>query len=436
MINIWKVKTFILLVCIILVAGACSNSGNGNSTSNNGSTDDSNEQIEVVYWNLLGGPDGEVLLEIIDEYNSLNPDVKIISETQDWGQYYTKLRTAVIGGNAPDLAMSHMTRVLELQDSQVIEPIQVAAERSGITIDYDDYVSAVIDDSIIEGERYALPFDNLLQVMFYNKRLAMEYGIADSDGKLDIGGDFNSFIDTLETVKDKLPDDIYPILAGQNSFNPTITWFTFYNQLGGKQFLNDERTKTTFDEDIAIRALEALNRINEFVPPRAENIHEMYMNGNSVFFIDGSWGGNAYADALGDDFGVIPFPYLFDVETMWSDSQGFVLPINPNRSNEKTATALEFVKWFGENNWKWAKSGQISATTSSFESEEFKALPVVNQYVSALEKDVVTFPSHKSVWILFAPETAEPIEKMLNEGLSPADTVKEIKTRLDEVLSN
>jgi multiple sugar transport system substrate-binding protein len=437
-----RVKMFVWVICLFMVVSACSNGGTEPSSEPSpsaeagGSTEGSSEKTQVIYWNLLGGPDGEVLLEIINEYNSLNPDVEIVSQTQDWGQYYTKLRAAVIGGNSPDLAMSHMSRVLELQDGQVIEPIDEAVDRMAVEINYSDYVSAMLEDSIIDGKRYALPFDNLLQVLYYNKKLAKEYGLADADGKLTIGKGYDEFIKALETAKGKATGEAVPMLASQSGFNPTISWFSIYNQMGGKQFLNDDRTKTAFDMDIAVGALGAIKKINEYVPPKATNVNELFMAGNGLFLIDGSWAGNSYAKALGDDFGVVPFPYLFDVETMWSDSQGFVLPVNPNRSDKVTEEALKFVKWFGENNWKWSRSGQISATKSSFESEEFKALPVVNQYTSALEKDVVSFPSTKSVWILFAPETAEPIEKMLNENVSAEDTAKEIQTRLDAVLGN
>src|SRR5438874_12042408 len=66
----------------------------------------------VTYWNLLGGGDGVRMVQMQDDFNKQYPNVSLKAVTLAWGQpYYTKVAMSAAGGRAPDVGISHISRV-------------------------------------------------------------------------------------------------------------------------------------------------------------------------------------------------------------------------------------------------------------------------------------------------------------------------------------
>ncbi len=387
---------------------------------------------EVVFWNLWGGGDGEVLTKMVEEFNSTNPDgIKVISLTQDWGQYYTKLRTAAMGGQAPDLAMSHVTRVLELQTNSIIQPMDKALEASGINVDWNNFTSGVMDNCRVDGKYYAMPVDNLVLVTFYNKDILVDCGLLDADGNADLGSDYATFIGNLNKIKEK---GYTPLVAGQKGFLTQGIWYSIYKQMGGPDMLSADLKSVTYDTDLAIKAAEYEKEIYSFTPPMIEDVGKYFAEGKTALCFDGSWSTAYIAGLIGESFGVTKFPKLFEQDVAWSDSHAFVLPNKPERNADKTKMSLSFAKWFSDNNWKWAEAGHLPANKSTWESPEFKANTMVASYKDA-GNNSFSFPSTLNVWLTFAPEMYDHLEKMINEGASPQDTINAMTDNLNSALS-
>jgi multiple sugar transport system substrate-binding protein len=392
----------------------------------------SSDDKEIVFWNLWGGGDGEILKKMVDEFNKTNPDgIKVLCLTQDWGQYYTKLRTAALGGQLPDLAMSHVTRVLELQQNGVIMPIDEGFSESRIIVDFNNYTSGVMPNCQIDGKYYALPVDNLVLTVHYNKKVLAECGLIGADGKFAMPEGFDNFKAMLETIKGK---GFNPILSGQTGFMTQLIWFTLYEQMGGGDILSKDLKSVAYDKDLAIEAAEKEKELYAFTPPKVEDTGKLYAEGKTAFLIEGSWSTSYIAGLIGEDDGVTKFPKLFDNYKIWTDSHAFVLPNKPDRSAEKTQYALTFVKWFSDNNWKWSEAGHMPANKATWESPEFKANVNVANYADSGNYGV-SFPSTPNVWLTFAPEMYEAFEVMINNGGSAGDCINTMTQNLNGSLA-
>ena len=87
---------------------------------------------DLSFWSLFTGGDGEWFGQIVDAYNETSPTNPIECITLVWDDYYTKLQTAVATGNGPDTGVSHVSKLYELEETGVVEPITSYLEELGV----------------------------------------------------------------------------------------------------------------------------------------------------------------------------------------------------------------------------------------------------------------------------------------------------------------
>ena len=81
------------------------------------------DENKLVMWSLFTGGDGEYMTKIIDDYNATSPSKQVQAITLVWADYYTKLQTAVTADKGPDIGLSHVSKLPELVDQGVVEPL-------------------------------------------------------------------------------------------------------------------------------------------------------------------------------------------------------------------------------------------------------------------------------------------------------------------------
>ncbi len=387
--------------------------------------------VELEFWNLFGGGDGETIVQIVEEYNEMNPNVNIANMTQDWGQYYTKLRTAVLGGTSPDLGVSHVTRLLELKSDKLIDPLESVANGVGVELDYSVYPQGMIDSVTFDGKRYAVPMDNLLFILLCNKNILSKYGLVDDNGNVALSDGLENFSNDLAKIKNG--GDV-PLAASIGGWPVATMWFTMYKQMNAGRFLAEDKKSVQWNEDKAFKAMTALNQLYEnYVPRELDNPWELFKEGGSALYLTGPWDINQGVKVFGDDLDVVLLPRIFEESIFWTDSHSLLLPTNPDRTERQTKEAVTFIKWFAENNWRWARAGHIPASVEARQSEKFTSMP--HRTNIAKKINVVSYPATENVWLTFAPELYEPIEKMLVGNTDPAGALQEAKQRLNSALS-
>lgn len=100
-----------LLLSVSMILSACS----GNSGGADGDAA-SEGKVSLSFWTLFDGGDGANMQALVDEFNKTHPDIEVKNTKLAWGEYYTKLVTAVGNGNGPDIGISHSSRLPDLID--------------------------------------------------------------------------------------------------------------------------------------------------------------------------------------------------------------------------------------------------------------------------------------------------------------------------------
>ena len=151
----------------------------------------------VKFWTSHTPPDSDSLKNIVDAFNTANPDtcVKMTivpgSETD-----VAKLLTAIRGGAAPDVYMADRFTVPQRAAEGVLDDI--TADTQGLNSQYLDFAWA---ETQYQGKTYALPFDTDARALWYNKDLIQAAG--EDPAQLDISKGPVT-IDTVVKIADKV----------------------------------------------------------------------------------------------------------------------------------------------------------------------------------------------------------------------------------------
>lgn len=381
------------------------------------------EAVEIAdgslsMWSLFTGGDGEWFKEIADAYNgSEEAKMPVQVVTLVWADYYTKLQTAVATGNGPDIGVSHVSKLYELADTGVVEPITDYLEE--LDIDLSQYFSQTSIDSVtFDDEIYAIPLDTHSEIMYYNTDLLADAGITEEDVlAVKSAEEFDAL---LEKCKEVLPEDCSVISLASQGDDAFRLWYALYFQMGGTPFVNDGATEVTLDEDIAKAAMEYLKSWFDkgYVLPGIDKDEHaaFFQSGKAAFIFAGTWVTGNFTNTEGLNFGLTTFPLLYgDTPYCWSDSHTLTIPVNPDRTEEETLAAVDFI--FNASTTyglSWAGSGQIPSATTVNGSEEYAAMP---GYAAVKELDYSVYaPLATNYYGGMKADIIEALEAYLADG--------------------
>ena len=135
----------------------------------------------TITWAMWGSPEEIVTHQAVaDAFMAEHPDIQIEIWSQPWGDYFTKIQTLWASGDAaaiPDVAF--LSPIQGYAASGVLEPLDGFIAATGY--DTSDYWPALLDSAVFEGTIYGLPRDIGLEVLYYNKDIFDELGVAYPD---------------------------------------------------------------------------------------------------------------------------------------------------------------------------------------------------------------------------------------------------------------
>lgn len=394
-----KRKVLALLLGVAMAFGMTSAAFAEEVITNEDGTVENPEAVQVdenklVMWSLFSGGDGGFMDQIIADYNAGSPAKEVQSIMLVWADYYTKLTTAVATGNGPDIGISHASRISNLINDGVIEPLNPYLDELGIDLT-ESYSEKAIDAvSDADGNIYAVPLDTHAEVLYYNLDILEKAGVeVAEDGTLDIKNvdDFNGICEKIKAV---MGEGESAVSITSKDDDPWRVFWATYNQMGGSPILTDDWSAANMDKETAKKAAEFVKSIydNGYALTGIEDHQKFFQAGSAGLLIGGTWARGALEQTESLNFGEMPWPQLFDQPAVFADQHTFILPVNPNRTEEESVAAVQFmISASRDGGATWAQSGQIPACKQVVESEEFLALPGRANLVSILDNAVYSY---------------------------------------------
>jgi multiple sugar transport system substrate-binding protein len=346
---------------------------------------------KLVFWSLFSGGDGTYMDSIIKDYNGTSPKMGVQSIMLVWGDYYTKLQTAVAAGKGPDIGVSHVSKLPELVDQGAVVALNDYLDKLGIDLStmYSDNSLASVT---FDGSIYAIPLDTHAEIMYFNKDVMDKAGVTlNAEGQLDISS-VEEFKAVLDKVKAVLPEDASPLALTNSGDDPYRVWWATYYQMGGTDLISDDGSAVTLDKDIAVKAAEFVKSLYDdgYILAGIDDHQALFQSGKAGILFGGTWATGAFESTEGLNFGAQTFPQLFDNDSCWADSHTLIIPFSKSRTEEETLAAVEFIlATSSKGGATWAKSGQIPSNLAVLDSEEYLSLPYRSDYKSALQKSVM-----------------------------------------------
>lgn len=158
-----------------LLLTACSSTDESVDTSASGNDNASGEVVELTFWHGYTEADGDVLEQIVADFNASQDGVHITTEINPWAVIDDTLLPALSAGDGPDIV------------AMPAERLPVYADRGAFASLDDFYASedsntAALNEGaeemiMVNGTHYGVPTGFVPLALYYNKTLFEEAGI-------------------------------------------------------------------------------------------------------------------------------------------------------------------------------------------------------------------------------------------------------------------
>jgi len=236
----------------------------------------------IRFWVM--GREGEVIAQLIPEFERANPDVRVRIQQVPWTSAHEKLLTAFAGDSLPDLCQLGNTWLPEFVALRAVEPLEsrVAASR---TIAAADYFAGIWDTNVVDGRLYGVPWYVDTRLLFYRKDLLAAAGI-DSPPR-----SWAEWERAMAAVQKSRGSAGFAMLLPLNEFEPLLALALQQEE----PVLRDHDSRGAFSGPGFHRALDFYASIfrNGWAPAvgggEISNVWTEFARGRFAFYISGPW---------------------------------------------------------------------------------------------------------------------------------------------------
>ncbi|QNK56822.1 ABC transporter substrate-binding protein [Paenibacillus sp. PAMC21692] len=391
--------------------------------------------IRLDYWTPFSGGDNQFMTEMVEQFNAQQDDITIVQTNTRLDDYYSRLRTAILAGNAPDVAIIHTTSMPQFVQNGYIENLTESAREVGL--DWNDFTPHIRKATEYDGSSYGVPLDTHALVMYYNKSHLRAAGVLDeTTGRPVIDPGPEGFAAFLERIRSAVASDVAPLAMPSTRIDSVWFWWSLYNQMnGGGTFYSESGMQARFDNAKALEALEYVNHLyaTGLIPPDINDSFKLFRDGKAAVIMLGMWGTGAFEHAESLDFGVVPLPVLYDHSAAWGDSHTLAIPTKHGMTEEKRHAALTFSRWMVEHGEQWAQAGHVPSMTKVVESKAFTDQEYRGDY-AAVANYVAYWPRHVKQWSAIELLIQE-FEKMNYKQQTPKQTLENAVRKVNALAS-
>ncbi|PZF65399.1 ABC transporter substrate-binding protein [Curtobacterium sp. MCBD17_013] len=342
-------------------------------------------RLQLQFWHLLSGADGQNMNTILTKVNRIDPGATVKQTVLAWGSpYYTKLAMAAAGGRPPDLAISHLSRLEGYAPGGLFDAWEMERfAKYGVT--ENDFTKPTFRRMHVNGKVYGIALDSHAFVRFFNKDIADKARVLNPDGTMQAVSTVDEFIEqarALKGVTGKLGLSYGYLGDGANMWR--LFW-TFYSQAGAT--MSSRGDKLLFDRDAFATALGAMQKIlaSGVANQRSDDgfSFSAFTAKQSGEMFTGVWDMSGLK-ASGIALDASPIPNLFGtgIDAVWGDSHSFVLPHQDALNEERREASYQAVALVLKNSLTWAQGGHTPAYQPVVHRPSFTKLEPNAHYAS------------------------------------------------------
>jgi multiple sugar transport system substrate-binding protein len=363
------------------------------------------KKTQISFWNGWTGPDGQVALDMIREFNKDNPDVQVTMQRMPWDTYYNKLMVAETDGRGPEVFVIHAATLPRMHRAGFVS---VVDDMFGTAIPAADFDDKVLKQVEFDGHYAAVPLDIHPQGLYVNTEMLKSIGYDHAPRNR------AEFVDVAERLK-KDGQWGFALTMWRNNFMSLIP------QFGGRYM--DDRGNSDLANPGNVTALSFLGELEKrkLVPPPENGLGWVgYRQRKVAMVFEGVYMLGDLKTLDGMPYAGAPIPQIGPRPGTLADSH--CLCIQEGLSKAKRAAAERFIAFLSKNSIEWADAGQVPARKSVRELPEFKNMQV--QYAFARQIPNAMYPPRTTALFEISLEIDLAVEKVMRGRATPQDALK------------
>lgn len=400
------------LAAAILTGCAGSTAGQGTSGSEGEQQTESlsaenKEQTTIEMWYHISPDQATLLLQMIDEFQELNPDIKVETQSVAFAEIKKQLSIGVAADQLPDVTLCDTVDNVSFAAMGAAMDITSEVEQWG---ELEHYFDAPANSARYEGKYYGVPYYSNCLAIMYNKDIFDEMGLEYPTNEW-------SWDDFKELTAKTTTEDHYGLTMSLiKSEEGTFDVIPFIWQAGAD-----------YDSLDSEGAKEALAMINDFYQngymskelismTQADMCASLFATGKSAMMVAGSWLNTNIQNENPDlNYGVVTFPLYKNAA---SPIGGGNIMMMKDDNREASWELMKFLS-SKDNSRKFCEdAGYISPREDAVaESSLWMDDPILSVYTQQLKLAKARGPHPK--W----PEISSAIQFAYQDVLSGAKSV-------------
>ena len=378
------------------------------------------ETLEL--WGL--GREGEVLTQLIPEFEKQNPKIKVTVQQIPWSAAHEKLLTAFVGDATPDIAQMGNTWIPEFTAVGALDDL------SALPIEKNDYFPGIWATNVVDGKLYGVPWYVDTRVLFYRRDMLARAGYPNAPRT------WAEWLDAMEKIRARKLSR-FGIIMPTNEWEEPVT-FAFSN---GSTLLTPDGTRGAFRQKAFAEAFAFYVDIYKrgYAPvdtnQQIANLHQQFAQGDFAMFITGPWNVGECRRRLPadmqDKWATAPLPGRNGIGVSLAGGSSLVI----FRASKQKEAARKFIAFLSEPAQQvrfFELTGDLPARRSAWQSPALAAEPAFPAFREQLES-VRPLPQVPE-WEQIATAIYDRGEAAARGTISVNEAVAQLDARADALL--
>ena len=340
-----------LLAIAALTLAGCSGDDSPETPDDTTAPDTSGDTVELTFWHGYTEADGDVLDQIVADFNDSQEAVHIVTEINPWAVIDDTLLPSLSAGNGPDIV------------AMPAERLPVYAARGAFAALDDFYADAAnntaelnpgaVEMVTVDGTAYGVPAGFVPLALYYNKALFDAAGVTEPPATWDDWVDTAKEL-TVDENGDGVPEQ-YGVVLPDHATVANGLWPSLFYGNGG-DIVADGEAVVDSPENAETLAFWQDAIVGDSISPTGVDgigADELFSGGKAAMTIGGPWMTFIAADN-GIDLGIAAIPA--GPEAQAASAIGISMAITAQDDPEVQAAAEQFFAYFfnDENSVAWS----------------------------------------------------------------------------------
>ena len=386
-------------------------------------------QVELTFWAM--GAEGEYVNQLIPQFETRYPEIKINVQSIPWHAAHEKLLTAFAGQSTPDVCQLGNTWIPEFQAIGAIIALNSLIDNSS-SINKGAYFEGIWNTNVIAKNVYGIPWYVDTRLLFYRSDILAKVGYS-SPPKT-----WGEWLDVSQKIKKT---------SNMNHKRHALFFSRVYNEWqvpvilimeNGGRLLKNNNCYGAFDDPATIEALQyyltyfeqglAIKSMTE-----VSNIYQGFSDGFFSMIITGPWNVNEIrkrAPELKNRWSTAPMPCK---ENCNSIAGGSSLVIFKNTRNPEAAWKLIEYLSLPETQVEFFRlTRDLPAVKQSWKAKEIQTDNAINAFYTQLQTVV---PTPKiAEWEQIAVKIQQHLETVIFGRSSLEEAISALNRDVDHIL--